>query len=197
MTQDRSASARAFRAARRHGYQAQLAARRRAGRNDGIVSTAGLVVGVTGRRPDTELARAWAELAQGWASLSHAEAARSIAAAAFAVDQSGVTTPPGACLCVTRSQQGLEDRPVPSGAPAGSRVNLGFLVVLKDVRVAEDPAGHFARLRRGGHGRRGRAEFPERLHVVADGAAAAAVAAVAELGVQLPDVGAVPVPPLL
>jgi hypothetical protein len=27
---------------------------------------------IPGRRPDTELARAWAELAQSWASLSHA-----------------------------------------------------------------------------------------------------------------------------
>jgi hypothetical protein len=38
---------------------------------------------VPGRRPDTELARAWAEVAQGWAALSHAEAARSIATAAL------------------------------------------------------------------------------------------------------------------
>jgi hypothetical protein len=49
---------------------------------------------IPGRRPDTELARAWAEIGQGWATLSHAEAARTIAAAAFAVDQRGVNTFP-------------------------------------------------------------------------------------------------------
>jgi hypothetical protein len=49
---------------------------------------------IPGRRPDTELARAWAEIAQGWGTVSHAEAARSIAAAAFAVDQVGVNTSP-------------------------------------------------------------------------------------------------------
>jgi hypothetical protein len=54
-----------------------------------------LAVEIPGRRPDTELARAWAELAQDWASLSHAEAACSIAAAAFAVDQRGMNTFPG------------------------------------------------------------------------------------------------------
>jgi len=49
---------------------------------------------VPGRRPDTELAQAWAEVAQGWANLSQAEATRSIAAAAFAVDQGGINTFP-------------------------------------------------------------------------------------------------------
>jgi hypothetical protein len=49
---------------------------------------------IPGRRPDAELALAWAEIGQAWASLSHAEAARSIAAAAFAVDQGGVNTFP-------------------------------------------------------------------------------------------------------
>ena len=49
---------------------------------------------VPGRRPDAEVAQAWAEVAQGWASLSHAEAVRSIAAAAFAADQAGVNTFP-------------------------------------------------------------------------------------------------------
>ena len=49
---------------------------------------------IPGRRPDVELARAWAEIGQGWATLSHAEAARSIAAAAFAVDQRGAGTFP-------------------------------------------------------------------------------------------------------
>ena len=53
-----------------------------------------LAGGIPGRRPDAELARAWAEIGQGWATLSHAEAARSIAAAAFAVDQAGVSTFP-------------------------------------------------------------------------------------------------------
>lgn len=47
-----------------------------------------------GRRPDDELARAWAALGQGWATLSHADAARSMAAAAFAVNQTGVNTYP-------------------------------------------------------------------------------------------------------
>jgi len=50
--------------------------------------------GIPGRRPDAELARAWAEIGQGRATLSHAAAARSIAAAAFAVDQAGVNTVP-------------------------------------------------------------------------------------------------------
>ncbi len=49
----------------------------------------GLAEDVPGRRPDTELACAWAEVGQGWATLSRAEAARSIAAAAFAVDHTG------------------------------------------------------------------------------------------------------------
>jgi hypothetical protein len=53
-----------------------------------------LAGGIPGRRPDAELARAWAEIGQGWAALSHAEAARSIAAVAFAVDQGGVNTFP-------------------------------------------------------------------------------------------------------
>ena len=49
---------------------------------------------IPGRRPDAELAQAWADVGQGWATLSYAEAARSIAAAAFAVDQEGVNTFP-------------------------------------------------------------------------------------------------------
>jgi hypothetical protein len=53
-----------------------------------------LAGGIPGRRPDAEVARAWAEIGQVWATLSHAEAARSIAAAAFAVDQGGVSTFP-------------------------------------------------------------------------------------------------------
>jgi hypothetical protein len=53
-----------------------------------------LAENIPGRRPDAELALAWAEIGQGWASMSHAEAARSIAAAAFAVDQGGVNTFP-------------------------------------------------------------------------------------------------------
>ncbi len=74
---------------------------------------------------------------------------------------------------------------------------LCFLVVIEGVRVAEDPAGHVAGFGREGHGRRGGTEFPERLHVAADGAVAAAVALVAELGVQLADVRAALVPPLV
>lgn len=57
-------------------------------------AAAALTDTVPGRRPDAEVAQAWAEVAQGWASLSHAEAVRSIAAAAFAVDQGGVNTFP-------------------------------------------------------------------------------------------------------
>ncbi|MFY9669756.1 MAG: hypothetical protein WAK83_06725 [Trebonia sp.] len=53
-----------------------------------------LAGGVPGRRPDAELARAWAQIGQGWITLSPAEAARSIAAAALAVDQGGVSTFP-------------------------------------------------------------------------------------------------------
>ncbi len=68
---------------------------------------------------------------------------------------------------------------------------------LATVRVAEDLSGYVAGLRRGGYGRRGGAELAERCHVVADGAVAAAVAAVAELGVQLADAGAALVPPLV
>jgi hypothetical protein len=49
---------------------------------------------IPGRRPDTDLALAWAEVGQAWATLSHAESARSIAAAAFAADQAGVNTFP-------------------------------------------------------------------------------------------------------
>ena len=52
------------------------------------------------RRPDDELARAWAAVGQGWANLSHAEAARDMAVAAFAVDQSGVNIYPARrCWC--------------------------------------------------------------------------------------------------
>ena len=49
---------------------------------------------IPGRRPDAEVAQAWAEVAQGWASLSHADVVRSIAATAFAADQAGVNTFP-------------------------------------------------------------------------------------------------------
>ena len=49
---------------------------------------------IPGRRPDADLAQAWAEIGQGWAALSHAEAVRSIAAAAFTVEQTGVNTYP-------------------------------------------------------------------------------------------------------
>src|SRR5258706_10956239 len=46
---------------------------------------------VPGRRPDAEVAQAWAAVGQGWATLAHAEAARSVAAAAFTVDQAGIS----------------------------------------------------------------------------------------------------------
>ncbi len=49
---------------------------------------------VAGRRPDDELARAWAAVGQGWATLSQAEAARSVAVAGFTLDQIGVNTYP-------------------------------------------------------------------------------------------------------
>jgi hypothetical protein len=63
---------------------------------DALAKAAEALTGhIPGRRPDAELARAWAEVGQGWATLSHAEAARSIAAATFAADQGGVNTFPG------------------------------------------------------------------------------------------------------
>jgi len=46
---------------------------------------------IPGRRPDTEVASAWALVGQGWAALSHADAARGIVLAAAAVDQTGVS----------------------------------------------------------------------------------------------------------
>jgi hypothetical protein len=46
-----------------------------------------LVQQVPGRRPDTELAQAWATVGQGWAALAHAEATRSLAVAPFAWSQ--------------------------------------------------------------------------------------------------------------
>jgi hypothetical protein len=82
-------------------------------------------------------------------------------------------------------------------AAAPDLAELGFLLVIEVVRVAEDPAGDVTGFRRGGYGGRGGAEVAERLHVVADGAVAAAVAAVVELGVQLADVGAAFVPSLV
>ena len=45
---------------------------------------------VPGRRPDTELAHAWAAVGQGWAALSQAGATRAGALAALAVDQIGL-----------------------------------------------------------------------------------------------------------
>jgi hypothetical protein len=49
---------------------------------------------IPGRRPDADLAQAWAEIGQGWAALPHADAVRCAAAAAFTVNQSGVNTYP-------------------------------------------------------------------------------------------------------
>jgi hypothetical protein len=59
----------------------------------------------------------------------------------------------------------------------------GLLLVIEAGGIAEDPARDVAGLRRRRDGGRGGAEVAERLDVVADGA----VAAVTELGVQLPD----------
>ncbi len=46
---------------------------------------------IPGRRPDTELAHAWALIGQGWAALSHADAARATGLAATTVDQVSVS----------------------------------------------------------------------------------------------------------
>ena len=72
-----------------------------------------------------------------------------------------------------------------------------FLVVVEVVRVGEDPAGQVAGFRRARDGGRGGAGFAEWQHVVADGAISARVAALCDLGVQLADVGAAFVPPLV
>jgi hypothetical protein len=72
-----------------------------------------------------------------------------------------------------------------------------FLVVAEVVRVGKDPAGEIAGLGRAGDGGWGGAGLAERLDVAADGGVAAAVTAFAELGVQLADVGAALVPPLV
>jgi len=74
---------------------------------------------------------------------------------------------------------------------------LGLLIVVQVVRVFEDPAGEVAGFRRAGDGGRGGAGLAEREDVVADGAVSALVAALCELGVQLADVGAAFVPPLV
>ena len=49
---------------------------------------------IPGRRPDTELAHAWAAVGQGWAALSQADAARASALAELAVDQAGLNVDP-------------------------------------------------------------------------------------------------------
>ncbi len=74
---------------------------------------------------------------------------------------------------------------------------LGLLVVVQVVRVFEDPAGEVAGFRRAWDGGRGGAGLAEREDVVADGAVSARVPALFELGVQLADVGAALVPPLV
>ena len=79
-----------------------------------------------------------------------------------------------------------------------SRAFASFLLVVVEVAgVGEDPAGEVAGLGRAGDGGRGGARSAERQHVVADGAVAAVEAALLELGVQLADVGAALVPPLV
>lgn len=45
-----------------------------------------------GRRPDSDLAAAWAAVGQGWAALCHAEAARGTAAAGILPGHPDVTT---------------------------------------------------------------------------------------------------------
>ena len=74
---------------------------------------------------------------------------------------------------------------------------LFLLVVVEVLRVGEDPAGEVAGLGRAGDGGRRGAGLAEREDVVADGAVAAVVAPFAQLGVQLADVGAALVPPLV
>lgn len=58
------------------------------------VAPSELTDAIPGRRPDGELAGAWAALGQGWATLSQAEATRSIAAAGIAPGQTGASTNP-------------------------------------------------------------------------------------------------------
>jgi hypothetical protein len=72
-----------------------------------------------------------------------------------------------------------------------------LLVVIKVVRVGGDPPGQVTGFGRAGDGGRGGSRLAERQHVVADGAVAALVPAFLQLGVQLDDVGASLVPPLV
>lgn len=82
-------------------------------------------------------------------------------------------------------------------AAFGDLLELEFLVVIKGARIAQQPVGHVADLGRRGPGRRGRAQFPERLHVVADGAVAAAVSLRLDLCVQGERASTAFVPPLV
>src|SRR5690348_13792318 len=72
-----------------------------------------------------------------------------------------------------------------------------FLVVIEVVRVGGDPPGQVAGFGRAGNGGRGSAGLAEREYAVADGAVAAGVSAFFQLGVELDDVGASFVPPLV
>jgi len=74
---------------------------------------------------------------------------------------------------------------------------LGLIVVVKVAGVFEDPAGEVAGFRQAWDGGRGGAGLAERENVVAGGAVSARLAALFELGVQLADVGAAFVPPLV
>jgi hypothetical protein len=86
------------------------------------------------------------------------------------------------------------------GVQVGLVVGLGelfLLVVAEVIGVGEDPAGEVAGLGQAGDSGRGGAGLAERQNVVADGAVAALKAALAQLGVQLADVGTALVPPLV
>lgn len=80
------------RAERAQVQQDWLMASARHGRlaREALEKAAAVTVEVPGRRPDAELAHAWAAVGQGWAALSQADAARASALAALAVDQVGL-----------------------------------------------------------------------------------------------------------
>ena len=124
------------------------------------------------------------ECRSGWSSASTAviQSSRRSPCRPVRILANSVTWPASASRCGQRSRGPGE---------------LFLFVVAEVVRVGEDPAGEVAGLGRAGDGGRGGAGLAERQHVVADGAVAARVAAFAELGVQLADVGAALVPPLV
>lgn len=59
---------------------------------EALTKAADVLAAMPGRRPDAELAQAWAAVGQGWATLSQAESVRSTAVAAFAMDQTDATS---------------------------------------------------------------------------------------------------------